>query len=83
VAILKFVNNLTPFIPLSMIGISSYHEGETRKRGASAPLRHPRRGGKYQRRVKERRSLSSITNPLPLVKGKGKQGIGLINDVCI
>jgi len=37
VAIFKFVNNLTPFIPLSMIGISSYHEGETRKRGA-APL---------------------------------------------
>jgi hypothetical protein len=32
---------LTPFIPLSMIGISSYYEGEGKKRGALAPLRHP------------------------------------------
>ena len=35
-AIVKFLNNLTPFIPLSFKG-----EGETRKRGASVPLRHP------------------------------------------
>jgi len=30
------------------------------------------------RRVKERRSLSYATIPLPLVKGKGIKGIGLI-----
>jgi len=33
---LRIFNNLTPFVPLSFEG-----EGEMRKRGASAPLRHP------------------------------------------
>jgi hypothetical protein len=61
------VVNLTPLIPLSILG-----EGEENKRGADAPLRHPLSTAlELSGKLEGANAPSKTISPLPLVKGKG------------